>query len=515
MTRGRTIVIGAGTNGLTTAALLARAGRDVLVLERRDVIGGLAASGEFHPGYRSAGIFHDTTLVRPHVVERLALVRHGLKPRTHPPDRLTLAPGGAGLLIPGDPARVASALGAVSGRDASAWGRYRAFLDRIRPCLIDFLDRPAVNLIDIDSAGMPATWDLLRRALRVRGLGRDDMMELIRVPALSMRDWLDEWFETGPFKAALAIGALSGNWLGPRSPGGAANLILHDALRGAGFEGSGHTVAAALQRAAESHGVTIRTGATVESILIRDGRTAGVALRGGEEIEAASIAASCDPKATFALLPAGAAPYRTRRRVEAFRMRGTTAQVLLALKAPPRFAARPGDAVAHATTGEDLDALERAFDAVKYRKHSPRPALEIHIPTVESPDLAPPGHAVVSCLVHFAPHAIEGGWTDAARERLGETVIGILEEHAPGIRGTIVSGSVLSPADIEQRYGVTGGHILHGEHALDQILIRPFPEWSGHATPLAGLFLCGSGAHPGGGLTCGPGSLAADAILKK
>ncbi len=248
--------------------------------------------------------------------------------------------------------------------------------------------------------------------------------------------------------------------------------------------------------------------------MLRDGRAAAVVLEGGETIEADAVAASCDPKRTFAMLPPGAVSHRLARRIAHYRMRGTTAQVLLALNAPPRFAAYPDLTVTHAVVAESLDAVERAFDPVKYRILPVRPVIEIHVPSVESPDLAPPGGAVVSCLVHFVPLDLEGGWSQDARDRLGDRVLTLLEEHIPGVRAACVGGLVMDPSEIEERYGVTGGHILHGEQALDQMLVRPAPECSGYATPVPGLWICGGGVHPGGGLTGGPGFLAAQAMLR-
>ncbi|MFQ5720089.1 MAG: phytoene desaturase family protein, partial [Acidobacteriota bacterium] len=272
---------------------------------------------------------------------------------------------------------------------------------------------------------------------------------------------------------------------------------------------------AALLGAAKQHGVELRTGARVRQIRVRDSSVVGVSLEDGERIDASLIVSSCDPKRTLdALLPQGATGHRLHRRILNYRTRGTTAQVLLALNAPLRFACDPDRPIAFARTTDTLDDLERAFDAVKYRQFSSHPVLDIHVPTVSSPDLAPAGHSVVSILVHFAPYDLEGGWNDEQRRILGERVRAILEEHAPGVSDAIVSGQVISPVDIEKRYGIAGGHIYHGEHGLDQLLVRPVPECARYRTPLAGLYLCGSGSHPGGGLTCAPGALAAMSILR-
>ena len=505
------IVIGSGPNGLTTAALLARAGRKVTVLERRDVVGGLAASEEFHSGYRSAGLLHDTTGLRPAVVDALKLTQHGLRMRSHRPDLLALLRAGEGMTIPGDPGKAFATIGSISKHDAARFAEFHAFIDRFRPVLADFLNSPLPNIVDIESAG---TWDLMRRALRVRRLGGGPMMDLLRVPPLSVRDWLDEWFTTDLLKASLALDAVGGNWLGPRSPGSAANLLLHEAVAGPGIEGGGHALVAALRAAAEALGVVIRTGARVARAIVHDGKVTGVALDGGEEIASKVVAASCDPKTAFAMLPEGAVPFPLRRHIADYRMRGSTAQVLLALNKPLRFACREDEDIARARTGRDMNELERAFDAIKYRRFSERPILDIFVPSVESPDIAPAGHAVVSMLVHYAPRDLDGGWNDEQRRQLGDAAVAALQAHAPGVKETIVSGQVLTPEDIEQRYGIAGGHIFHGECALDQILVRPTPECSGHATPVPGFYLCGGGTHPGGGLTCAPGALAAARILK-
>ncbi|HEY3174241.1 MAG TPA: NAD(P)/FAD-dependent oxidoreductase [Candidatus Polarisedimenticolia bacterium] len=511
------IVIGAGHNGLTCATWLAKAGRRVLVVESRDRVGGMAASEEFHPGYRSVGLLHDTTGVRLEVVRALELARHGLKVRSCRPSILVLGDGSGGgprLLLSGVPAQAAREISRLSSLDGEAYLKYRAFLDRIGPVLRGFLDEPPVNLIDIESAGI---WNLMKRALRVRRLGAKEMMELMRLPPMSVADWLGEWFETDLLKAALALDAVAGTWMGPRSPTSNMLLLMHEAAAGPGIEGGGPALAAALEKAARAAGVEILTEARVERILV-DGAASpvkGVALSGGAVVSATVVAASCDPKQVLLkLLAPGTIPYRLEHRMEGFRARGTTAQVLLAVKGPVRFAGATDDQVEFARTGGSLVEIERAFDAVKYRRASQTPILDIHVPTVSRPELAPTGGSVVSILVHFAPYDLEGGWDDLQRRALGDRVVAILETQAPGVTAGIVRGEVLSPADIETRYGVTGGQIHHGEHALDQILIRPAPECVGYRTPVPGLYLCGGGSHPGGGLTCQPGTLAARAILK-
>ena len=504
------IVIGAGHNGLTTAALLAKSGRKVLILERRKVVGGLAASEEFHPGYRNAGLLHDTTGVRRHVVEELQLEKHGLRMRGHRPDVLALGNDGESLLVRGETEPAASEIGRVSKKDEANYREYHAFIDRIRPVLRQFLDRPPMDLVNVETIGLR---DALGRALRLRRLGRRDMMELLRLPPMCVADWLDERFETDLLKSALALPAVAGTFMGPRSPGSNMNLLLWEGAAGPGVVGGGPALVAALEQAARAAGAEIRTDAAVERILVDSGKVRGVAIEKGEEVRAPAVAASCDPKHTFLeLLPSGAIPYRLAHRIRGFRTRGTTAQVLLALSAPPAFAARNDERIEFARTGAGLLEIERAFDAVKYRTIAETPILDIHVPTIAAPDLAPQGHAVVSILVHFVPQELEPTWNEAERERLGDRVVAILERHAPGVTSKVVAGEVLVPTDLEDRYGTTGGHIHHGEHALDQLLIRPVPDCVRYATLLHGLYLCGSGSHPGGNLSCAPGSLAAAAI---
>jgi phytoene dehydrogenase-like protein len=497
------IVIGAGHNGLTTAALLAKQGREVLVVERSDVVGGLAAAEEFHPGYHSGGLLHDTTGVRDAVVRELELEKHGLRMRSHRPDVLALGDDGQSLLVRGDRVKAVEEIDPVSKKDAWRYADYHAFVDRVRPVLRQFLNQPPLDLVNLETI---AIRDGLNRGLKLRSLGRRDMMELLRLPPMCVGDWLDEWFETDLLKTAMAFPAVAGTFMGPRSPSSNFNLLLWEAAAGPGVAGGGPALIAALEGSARAQGVEFRTGASVERIVVDSGAVKGVVVAGDEQIEAVAVAASCDPRhAMLDLLAPGVLPYRAAERLRGFRQRGTTAQVLLALESIPRFAARPDEAIELARTGANLLAIERAFDAVKYRTIADEPVLEIAVPSAATPDLAPAGHAVVSVLVHFTPYDLEPEWNDAERERLGDRVMGILDRHIPGVSSSVLAGVVLGPPDIERRYGVTGGHIHHGEHALDQLLIRPTPECLRYATPIEGLYLCGSGSHPGGGLTCAPG----------
>lgn len=505
------IVLGAGHNGLTTAALLAKHGRSVLVLERRGQVGGLAAPFEFHPGYRSAGLFHDSTGVRSGVVRALDLERHGLVLRTAAPDILALGADGASLLLCGDAKRAGGEIGRMVPADAQRYGEYLDFLERLREVLRNFTDQPPLDLIDLLGNG---TWNLIRRASKLRRLGKRLMLEFLRVPPMCVADWLDEWFENDLLKATLALPAVTGGFHGPRSPGTAANLLLQAAVAGPGLLHGGPSLIRALERAARSAGAEIRTDTNVERIHLASGRVAGVETSTGERYDAELVAASCDPKQVFLrLLGPGSTSSRLVQNVRNLRMRGTTAQALLALGAPLRFSCRPDERIERARTGRSLDHLERAFDPVKYRRLPDSPVLDVFLPTASSPELAPPGAEVVSVLIHFAPYDLEPAWGPDERERLLDRVVEQLALHAPGSSSSLVGRELLSPVDIETRYACSGGQLHHGEHALDQLLVRPVPGCTGYGTPIGGLFLCGSGSHPGGGLTCAPGALAAGAIL--
>lgn len=503
------IVIGAGHNGLTAAALLGRAGRRVLVLERRAQIGGLAASEEFAPGYRHAGMLSDSGLVRPSVIAELDLPRHGLQLRDAPPSVLALgAEGSDPLLVHGQVDRAAEAIARVCPPDADRYRDFMGLLDRLAPALRELFDRPPIDIIDVESQSL---WDLGRRALRVRRLGPADMMELLRLPSMAIADVLGEHLDHGPLRAVLALPALAGTFTGPRSPGNAINLLRHHALRGPGIVGGGPMLIAALRGAAEAAGVEIRTEAPVLRLRTGPRGIQGVTLAGGESLDAAVVAASCHPFHTLGeLLPPGAIESRLEHHILTLRSRGAVALVSLALDRAPRLGDAP---VEFARTGADLDALERAFDAVKAGRVSPTPVLDIHVPTVAQPALAPDGHAVVCATVYYVPYAREGGWDEAAREALGDRVVQVLGQYDPQLPAHVVGREVLTPVELEARYGICGGQLYHAEHSLDQLLVRPTPECIHYRTPIPGLYLCGSGSHPGGGLTCAPGQRAAQAIL--
>jgi phytoene dehydrogenase-like protein len=505
------VVIGSGPNGLVAAALLAKAGRRVVVVERRDVAGGIAAREEFHPGYRTAGLVHDASQLAPEVVEELALAAHGLELADGPPDLLLLEEEGPGFRLAHDPEAARAEIAARSPRDAESYARFREFLGKLAPLARRFL---AGEPPDPFATDLPGRLRAARDGLALRRLGRRTMLEVLRIPSMAAADWLSEWFESEALCAALAGPALLGSFAGPRSPASASLVLRRELLAGRVAAKGPGAIADALTAAARAHGAELRTASPAEAITVASGRARGVRLAGGETIEARAVVAACDPRTTFlALLPDASLPPRFAARLRAWRAEGTVAKVHLALRGPFAPSGRPGT-VARLRTGATLGALERAFEPMKYGRAAEAPALDVLVPTAFDESLAPPGHAVVSVLAHGVPYRLAGGWSGEARERLAEVVVERLERAAPGTQGAIVGLEVLAPVDLETRWGLPSGHPDHGDQGLDQLLARPAPECAGHRTPIGGLFLGGMGSWPGGGVTGLPGRAAARAVLR-
>ncbi len=506
------IVIGAGHNGLTAAALLAKQGRKVLILERRSIIGGLAAGEEFYPGYHTCGMLHYTGQVRTRVVRTLDLKSYGLETARQRSSTLALDPEGRGMLLGSKDRQTAKEISSYSAEDAGQYLKYRKFIKRVARVVNRIFDQPPPAVEPPDSRSLR---EFFWAGLALRRLGKTTMHEFLRVAPMCAADWLNEWFENDRLKAALAAAGLTGVFAGPWSPGTAFNLLLWECSAKNSIKGGPRALITALAKAAQSQGVEIRTESEVGQLQISGGQIKGVLLKSGEPIPAPMVAASCDPRHTFLdLVPGDQIDNRQQRRFRHFRGIGTTAKVNLALNAHLEFSGRSGEKITFARTGFQLNQIEKAFDACKYGQFAASPMLDIHIPTVSDPDLAPPGHSVVSILVHFVPYNLQPQWDQDQVEKLGHAVVATLEPYTPGVTGAIVAREVLSPVDLEARYGPVRGHIFHGEHALDQLILRPTPECARYHTPIKGLYLCGSGSHPGGGITCGPGALAAAVIAK-
>ncbi len=501
------IIVGGGHNGLTVACYLAKQKKKVLVVEKRNRLGGLGSSSEFHAGYFSPGILHDTNNVRTWVIDQLQLKKYGLKTSDQPESVFSPSHEGLGLLLHHDPKKAADEIAKLSAKDAEAYRQYRAFFKKIESFVKQVFDQTPPSVYALNFYGL---WDVMKKAVSLRMLGQKDMMEILRIGPLCVADWLNEWFENDLLKATLAGPAVYGTWCGPWSPGTNANLIAYEALSQTSVLGGTQSLIDALTQAGEKLGVETICSTAVKSIQTTDDQVTGIELDGGKVISAKTVVATCDPKTTFEkLMDPSAVPFKLQTRIEQYRTRGTTAKMHLALSGPLEFNCRPGYHPSRIRIGENLDAIEKAFDAVKYRDFSVEPALDIQIPTLHNPDLAPSGHHVASIMVNFAAYDLKAGWNDEQKSQLAEAVIARLESYSPNIRQQIVASELLSPADLEREYGISGGHIHHGEHATDQMLMRPTPETANYETPITGLFLAGSGNHPGGGITCAPGAIAA------
>lgn len=506
------IVLGAGPNGLAAALRLARAGRRVLVLERRELVGGLSAPEEIHPGYVAPGVLHDEGLVSPRLLARLGLDGGAVALRDAPPVLLA-EPYDRGVLVHRDAAATAAELEARSPADAEAYARYRAFCDRLAPLFARLFGAPPPPL----SPRGAADWlGLLGTGFALSRLGRATATELARVAPMCVADFLGERFATPLLVEGLAAPAVAGTWAGPWSAGTTTNLLLHECAPGRFVAGGPAALVRALAEAAEARGAEIRLGAEVARVRLDGGRVAGVELASGETLDAPLLLATCDPRQTLLeLLPPGTLPLGIEAEARRIRARGTAAKLHLALAGALELPGRAGEPIERLRFGGGhVDQLERAFDAVKYRRISAHPHLEVRVPSVADSSLAPPGHHVVSVLASYTPHDVEGGWTAVRRHALSESILDALEHHAPGTRSKIVALQLLTPADLERRWGVTGGQLHHVEPALDQLFVmRPSPGLARYSTPVSGLFLGGSGSHGGGGLSITPGVLAAETAL--
>ena len=518
------IVIGAGHNGLITAAYLAKANKKVLVLERRPTVGGIAVTEEIFSGFKYDTCAHLCGSFSCKIIDELDLRSHGLEILPLDPLLFTPLPEGESLLISHNSTRAIDELGRFSKRDAA---RFDAFCALIRK-LSGFLRvLYSARLPDhIDSRSMPA-WELIKLTWKFRRLGRNDMREFLRILPMSIADLLNEWFEAEPLKAAIAASGVFGTAYGPRAQGTSFVFLHHQlgetngAFRTAGFVRGGiGNLSLFLARAAQKNGAEIRTDAEVVRILTKDGSATGIALENGDEIATDVVVSSADVKRTFLKLtePTYVSP-EFLLQVKNIRSRGSLAKINLALEALPKFKSAPQRAtetyqggVIH--IGPTVNYLEHAADDAKYGRFSKEPFLEITIPSVADPSLAPRGKHVMSIWMQYAPYKLKGTDWNAEREALGDTVVNLIDSYAPGFKRSVLHRQVLTPLDLEQIFAITGGHIYHEEIALDQIFfMRPVPGWARYRTPIHNLYLCGSGTHPGGGISGLPGYHAAKEIL--
>jgi len=505
------VVIGGGHNGLTAAATLSRKGKKVILLEKRSVLGGIAAGEEFYPGYRTTGFLHDTSGVRSKVIKALNLEKFGLKIKKSRATVSILSKDGKCLQLYSDVEKASKEMAKFSKKDAEAYKEYRGFINKISGFINGLMDETPP---DLSNLGGKQIWELAKKGMALKKLGKKTMMEILKVAPMSVADFLNEKFETDFIKAGIAGPAIYGSYTGPWSSYTTLNLLLWECTANECIIGGPQALVAALEKAAKEAGVDIRTSADVDKISLDENRNvSGVKLANGEEIPAPIVVSSCTPRETFyELLLPNQIDYSLEHAIQHYRSRGTTAKVNLAIDNKIIF--NGSGSVEFVRTGNLFDDMERAFDSVKYRRFSDEPILDVHIPSVADSSLAPLGHAVVSILVHFAPYNFDEGWSDKTKNKLLYITIKTLEHYVSDISSSVVGSEVLSPVDLEERYSLTNGHIFHGEHAVDQLITRPIPSCARYATPISGLYLCGSGSHPGGGITCMPGYLGAKMILK-
>jgi phytoene dehydrogenase-like protein len=517
------IIIGGGHNGLTCAAYLARAGRKVLVLERRHVLGGAAVTEEVFPGFKFSVASYVVSLLRPEIIRDLDLPRHGME--LLPLDgTLTPMPSGDYLWRVNDHYKTRREIARHSRLDAEAYDEYgKAMVEMGR------FAKPILGMLPPDPTSLDprGLLQLLSIGKRFRDMRFHDRLNQVQLLTMSAVDFLDQWFETDVLKATMSASGIIGTFLGVRSPGTAYVLLHHymgeldGVFRAWGFaKGGNGSVSAAIASAASAFGAQIRTNAPVAHVLVDGGRTKGVVLEGGEEVHADVVVSGADPRRTFlGLVGEKHLPEDFVQSIRRFKFRGSSAKVNLALGELPNFTCMPGRG-AHlrgaVSISPSIAYLEQAYDDAKYGEISRRPYMDIVIPSMLDPAMAPPGKHVMSIFVQYAPYHLNGGWTDARREALGDAVVDTLTQYAPNFRSAILHRQVVTPADIERIVGLSEGNIFQGELSLQQMFfLRPAPAWSRYRTPVEGLWQCGSGTHPGGGVMGASGRNAAFALLGK
>jgi phytoene dehydrogenase-like protein len=514
------VVIGGGHNGLVAAAYLAKGGMRTLVLERRHVLGGAAVTEEVFPGFRFSVASYVMSLLRPEIIRDLELPRHGL--HILPLDGTFTPLQGDYLWRTDDAAHNLRELRRWSKLDAEAYPEYGLLMAQMARFI-----KPILGLTPVDPR-RPDPRDVVPLAGLLRdfaALPRRQKRTFIGLMTMSAADFLDRWFETDPLKATMSASGIIGTFLGVRSPGSAYVLLHHymgeidGAFRAWGIpRGGTGGVSEAIASAARAAGAEIRTEAAVARILTRDGWARGVALADGEEIAATTVLASTDARVTFLdLVEPGTLPAEFEAEVRRFRFRGSSGKVNLALDGLPDFTCLPGqgDHLRGAISfSPSVDAMEQAYDDAKAGRFSRRPYIDMVIPTLVDPRMAPPGRHIVSCFVQYAPYQLAEGTWDEQRDAFGDAVVDTIAERAPGIRERILHRQVLTPLDLERTIGLSEGNIFQGELSLEQLFLnRPMPGWARFRTPLRGLWLAGSSAHPGGGIMGAPGRLAALAAL--
>jgi phytoene dehydrogenase-like protein len=516
------IVVGGGHNGLVCAAYLAGRFDRVLVLERRHVVGGATITEEIHPGFKYLTLSYVTTLFRPEIIADLELRKYGYELI---PLENSFIPFLDGRYLALGPENEQEEIARFSKRDAEVWPEYGATLARLAAALRPML---AATPPDLASLRPGQLLDMLPMARALKGLSSFDRSQLVKVMTLSTSAFLDEWFESEELKTMLAAGGSIGIWGGPSTPG-TAFVMMHYAIGDVTgvpgvwgqVRGGNGALAEAIAASARARGAEIRTDAEVARIRTRDGKAIGVTLASGEELDAPIVASGADPKRTYlGMLDRSELPPDFVAGMERYRTTANSAKVNFALSGLPSFTALPGEG-AHLTgdiqiAGNSRAYLERAFDALKYGAWSPEPYMDLFLPSIKDPTLAPSGGHVLGAAVKYVPYELaDGPWTDARREELGDLVVATIAKYAPNIADLILHRQVITPLDYETEYGLTGGNIVHGDMAIDQLFsLRPLLGWARYRSPIANLYLCGSGAHPGGGVMGASGRNAAREIIK-
>ncbi|HKS75476.1 MAG TPA: NAD(P)/FAD-dependent oxidoreductase [Terriglobales bacterium] len=517
------IVIGGGHNGLVNAAYLARAGKKVLVLERRHVLGGAAVTEEVFPGFKFSVCSYVVSLLRPEIIRDLDLPRHGLE--ILPLDgTLTPMPNGDYLWRVNDHGKTHREIARHSKLDAEAYDEF----GKAMQAMCRFV-KPILSMVPPDPATLnpKELMKLLFIGRRFQGMTSEDKYNQVQLMTMSAIDFLDQWFETDVLKATMSASGIIGTFLGVRSPGTAYVLLHHymgeidGAFRSWGFSRGGTgAISNAIGDAAREAGAEIRTKAPIAKIIVKHGRARGVVLENGDEISAKIVSSSVDPRNTFIrFIDDGNLPTEFLDEVRRYKFRGSSGKVNLALDALPDFKCMPGPGPhlrGAISISPSVEYMERAYDDAKYGNFSRRPYIDMVIPTLTDPSVAPPGKHILSCFVQYAPYKLRPGlnWDDE-REAFGNNVIDTISEYAPNLKNIILHKQVLTPLDLEREFGLTEGNIFQGELSLEQLFfLRPVPGWAQYRTPIRNLYMCGSATHPGGGIMGANGRLAALEILK-
>ena len=517
------IVIGGGHNGLINAAYLAKAGKKVLVLERRYVLGGAACTEEIVPGFKFSVCSYVVSLLRPEIIRELDLPRHGLE--ILPLDgTFTPMPNGDHLWRVNDHGVTRREIARHSKLDAEAYDEFgKAMVQMCR------FVKPILSMVPPDPTTLNPRdlMKLLFLGRRFKDLNGEDKYNQVQLMTMSAIDFLDQWFETDVLKATMSASGIIGTFLGVRSPGTAYVLLHHymgeidGAFRAWGFaRGGTGAISNAIADAAREAGVEIRTEVGVAQILIKEGKAVGVATTNGDEFYAPIISSSVDPNLTFLkMIDAKHLPDDFREEVKRYKYRGSSGKVNLALDALPNFTCMPGPGKhlrGAISISPSVDHMERAYDDAKYGRYSRRPYIDMVIPSLTDPSVAPPGKHVMSCFVQYAPYKLKEGTWDDIKEEFGDNVINTIAEYAPNLKDIIIGRQVVTPLDLEREWGLTEGNIFQGELTLEQLFfLRPVPGYAQYKTPIKNLWMCGSATHPGGGIMGANGRLAALEILKQ